>query len=105
MANRKFSDGAGVRWEAWEVYPTLSERRLVRDRRVVARAARDRRQREEAWRPRIAADYARGWIAFQSGVERRRLAPSEDLQGLTDEELRALLARAGPVGRARRPVD
>ena len=32
MENRTFTDVAGVVWEVWEVYPRLTERRLLRER-------------------------------------------------------------------------
>ncbi|HEX4685060.1 MAG TPA: hypothetical protein VH277_20245 [Gemmatimonadaceae bacterium] len=49
MASRVFQDSAGTTWTVWETYPT-------RPTTVPA-----------AWRG--------GWLTFQSGTDRRRLAP------------------------------
>ena len=49
MAYREFRDSAGVSWTVWETYPTKPE------------------MMEPVWRG--------GWLTFQSGTIRRRLAP------------------------------
>lgn len=49
MAYREFQDAAGISWTVWETYPSRPE--------VV----------DGAWRS--------GWLTFQSGTARRRLAP------------------------------
>jgi hypothetical protein len=48
----------------------------------------------------------RGWLAFQSQAERRRLAPVPPAwQNLSDEELLVLLDGAELVGRRKRLVE
>lgn len=49
MAYREFRDSAGVSWKVWDTYPTRPE------------------TMEPEWR--------QGWLTFQSGAVRRRLAP------------------------------
>jgi len=49
MAHREFEDSAGVAWTVWETYPSRPE---VMD---------------PVWRG--------GWLTFQNGIVRRRLAP------------------------------
>lgn len=49
MAHREFDDSAGLTWTVWETYPSRPE---VMD---------------AAWRG--------GWLTFQNGTIRRRLAP------------------------------
>lgn len=48
MAIQEFSDGAGVRWRVWATTPS---------------------------RGNVRPQFAAGWLAFESGSERRRLAP------------------------------
>lgn len=51
----------------------------------------------------VRADYAKGWLAFQSAGERRRLAPPPDgWEALPDEQLAELCAKAEPAGPTRR---
>jgi hypothetical protein len=102
MAHRTFVDAAKVEWEVWEVYPTLTERRVLGDRRGIRRNTPERRI---ASVPRIALDrdLRRGWLAFKSSYERRRLTPiPEGWADSTETQLRALLGRSrfsGPVRR------
>jgi hypothetical protein len=71
--HREFEDERGVRWIAFAVYPS-SER--------VARSG-------------LRVQYQEGWLAFDSGVETRRLAPiPSDWFDMPEEELRAACARA-----------
>jgi hypothetical protein len=55
-ANREFEDSRGVRWIAFAVYPSSAR---------VARSG-------------LRAQYQEGWLAFDSGVETRRLVPIPD---------------------------
>jgi hypothetical protein len=48
MSIQEFSDGAGVRWRVWATTPS---------------------------RGNVRPQFAAGWLAFESGSERRRLAP------------------------------
>lgn len=79
MAYREFDDGDGRRWVAWDTYPqseTLS---------------------------RVRSDYARGWLSFECGAERRRHVPVPDgWEKLPASALATLLAESTPVNRARR---
>ena len=94
MSHRTFIDADGVRWEVWEVQPLLLERRRLAERR---RAKRDQQDRRNPWsnRPTLPRGMRHGWLAFQSVLERRRLAPfPEDWEQLDDPALRALLREA-----------
>jgi hypothetical protein len=82
MAHREFTDGAGRRWEAWEVHPTEESAR-----------------REESHRITLAPPLKNGWLAFRSDLERRRLVPVPPAwDSLSDELLRHLLAQAPVIG-------
>lgn len=105
MAYRVIHDRAGVAWQVWEVHPTLGERRQLRERRLAERATAERRRRTEH-RPAVATHLTRGWLAFQSEVERRRRAPiPPDWELLTDDELLDVLDAAEPAGNARRLIE
>jgi hypothetical protein len=102
MAHRTFVDTAKVQWEVWEVYPTLTERRLLTDRRGLRRTTPERRIASVP-RVALARDLRRGWLAFKSSYERRRYAPiPEGWADLSEAELRKLLEKSrlsGPVRR------
>ena len=100
MPHRRLQDETGRWWDVWDTHPTIIDRRAGRERRTGRRTG-DRRQRSE---PRVVVEpeYRDGWLAFQSGVEWRRLAPiPKGWEMLSDEELRALLEQAAK-GEARR---
>ena len=68
MAIRDFTDSFGNSWQVWETHPTTS---VVRD------------------------DFATGWLTFERGHERKRLAPiPPDWATLDEEGLRRLLRGA-----------
>lgn len=72
-AHREFDDQLGVRWMVFAVYPSSAR---------VARAG-------------LRAQYQEGWLAFDSGVETRRLAPiPADWLDLADSDLEAACGRA-----------
>lgn len=79
MAYREFDDIDGRRWVAWDTYPqteTLS---------------------------RVRSDYARGWLSFECGAERRRHVPVPDAwETLSASDLCVLLGESIPVVPARR---
>jgi hypothetical protein len=105
MAHREFTDSTRVIWNVWDVYPTLGDRRgAPSDRRRFMRETLDRRT---AFNPaRVSPEYAQGWLAFQSGVERRRLAPvPQGWESLDEHSLERLCQAATPVGRRRRLVE
>jgi hypothetical protein len=100
--HRELVDADGVRWEVWEVQPTLSERRRLAERR---RKARGEPGRRNAWtnRPTFPRAMRHGWLAFQCPHERRRIAPvPDDWEELDDPALRALLRQARPTSLPRR---
>jgi hypothetical protein len=103
MAHRSFHDDLGREWEVWEVIPTAVERRvgppMSRPPDV------DRRKVKEA-RVVVPDKLQRGWLAFQSGRERRRLAPiPADWNEMTASELVELLQQADQRTRGRRLVE
>jgi hypothetical protein len=94
MTYRRFTDSQGGLWEAWEVHPTVVERRVNADRRANARPDGDRRRLQE-FRLEVPRELARGWLAFQKGATKIRVTPiPEGWTSLTDLELTALMARS-----------
>ena len=82
MTHRTFLDDDARLWNAWEVIPAWGERRTAERRHPVDAAAseiveRRRRERRHARGVRIALPprLAHGWVAFECGDERRRVAP------------------------------
>jgi hypothetical protein len=72
-AQREFDDARGVRWIAFAVYPSSTR---------VARSG-------------LRAQYRDGWLAFDCGVETRRLAPiPDDWLDMSIEALQAACDRA-----------
>jgi hypothetical protein len=70
MAHRAFKDASGQSWEVWDVVPSK-------------------------W---VGPTLDGGWLAFQSGDDRRRLSPLPLYWASAPEhELREMLARAKPV--------
>ncbi len=105
MPHRTFRDDEGREWEAWEVVPTAVERRMARDGSRRSAAAQDRRRVQEA-RVLVPEELQFGWLAFQSGAERRRLAPiPDDWVEMTAEELADLLDRADRRSRQRKAAE
>ena len=94
MAHRRVQDDGGRWWDVWDTRPTIIDRRGGRERRRGNRPAGDRRQKSE---PRVSVEpeFRKGWLAFQSGAEWRRVAPIPDAwEALSDRELLDLLDRA-----------
>ena len=124
---RVFLDESGVEWMVWAVRPvgelsgrhpttsapsaTRSERRVHADRLIAPApepiVERRRADRRSAPPDRVPADriartmppaLVQGWLAFQSGSARRRLAPIPDGWGTRpDAELVQLCRQARPV--------
>jgi hypothetical protein len=108
---RVFVDENGAEWTAFEVRPGLTlpeqtERRRAGDRRVSAapepvierRWRGDRRVATRRLARGIGAALVGGWVAFQAGPQRRRLAPVPDgWQRLSDAELAGLCRQAAPA--------
>ena len=94
MAHRRVQDDSGRWWDVWDTRPTIIDRRAGRERRRGNRVAGDRRQKSE---PRVSVEpeFRKGWLAFQSGAEWRRVAPIPDAwEALSDRQLLDLLNRA-----------
>jgi hypothetical protein len=100
--HRTFRDDETHLWNAWDVHPVWGERR-AHERRLMAGspppALRDRRRierrRDMGLRISLPPRLASGWIAFECGEDRRRIAPiPEGWSELGDEGLRELLKRA-----------
>ena len=121
MGHRSFTDAAGAVWNVWDVHPQWTERRSGEERRrsdddptveppVLERRAKrpDRRTggADEGARIRIAEGLSRGWLAFESGSDKRRLAPIPiGWDQLSDRELEGLLAKATQAAARRRPIE
>ena len=95
----------------WQVQPTSLERRFIQ-RRMAKQARVDaperrtgqERRTEKFSRSPVAAEFASGWLCFQSGGERRRLAPvPEEWDRADDETIEQWCCVAKPV--MRRPSD
>ena len=100
---RDFTDVQGNPWRVWEVYPRLTERRLMRERRALRRGTVERRH-VPVGRPTLPRQILAGWLAFQSRHERRRVMPvPDDWEDLSDRDLRALLAVSKLSSRPRPP--
>lgn len=101
MAYREFEDAAGRLWRVWDVYPTRAERRLGAERRGADRSGEERRRWDET-RVLVPPALLDGWLCFETGGERRRLAPvPSGWDGAPDAQLLAWLSDAtlAPVRR------
>jgi hypothetical protein len=108
---RVFADQSGTEWTVWEVRPmrgiwTDVERRSGRDRRSTMvdgrldrRTQPERRAAVQRVIETLGPALADGWLAFQAGSARRRLAPIPDgWMEMRDAELAELCCRADCVG-------
>lgn len=90
MAHREITDSFGIRWQVFEVRPTLLPPRPS----------------ATGGGERIRPAFLDGWLAFRSDTERRRVVPIPDRwDDLADEELVSLCARAERVGAPRRLIE
>jgi hypothetical protein len=96
-------------WDVWQVHPAAAERRFsarrVQDEERLDTAERrtglDRRE-ERLTRATIAAEFAYGWLCFETAGEKRRLAPvPEGWDRADDETIEQWCCVAKPV--VRRP--
>ena len=53
----------------------------------------------------VTALMKNGWTSFRSRTEVRRITPARNIDNLTDQELRGLLAEAKVYGPARRLIE
>ena len=75
MAHRRITDDNQKVWDVWEVNVSGSTRRIV-----------------------VPADMQSGWLAFQCGEERRRLAPPPaSWNEMSDTALLRLISQATPI--------
>lgn len=74
MTHRKFKDGMGRAWDVWEVYPSAVEQRMSGEFPAVPNDDGSPQEKREV-RIRVPSALEGGWLAFQTGTERRRLAP------------------------------
>src|SRR5690242_1102364 len=97
MTHRKIRDGDGKQWDVWEVYPAAVERRMSGEYPAPQRVDGPSVDRRE-FKVVVPSALQQGWLAFQSGTERRRLAPiPERWVDLDDEAIIALLSRANRI--------
>lgn len=95
MTHRRIKDGDGKAWDVWEVYPSAVERRMSGEFAAVKDSPTPETDRRRQVRLLVPAQLEQGWLAFQTGSVRRRLAPIPDnWSTLDDEALLALLDRA-----------
>src|SRR3954462_14458668 len=103
MAHRSFHDDVGREWEGWEVVPTAVERRIAE---APPRPAVAERRRVKETRVVVPDRLQKGWLAFQSGRDRRGPAPiPADWQNMTATELLELLQQADRRVKTRRLVE
>jgi hypothetical protein len=80
---RGFTDSMGVEWRVWEVYP---------------RAGNQSSAETFSTAKLKGTLYAEGWLCFESGSEKRRLAPiPPGWQSQEHGDLQHLLEQATPV--------
>jgi hypothetical protein len=106
MSQRTFADPTGVTWSVMVIVPQLTERRMIDRRshpkrdvdfRAERRSVPDRRHVREVRAP-VREGFERGWLVFDNGEEKRRLAPvPEGWERMTPLELDALCSRAKPT--------
>jgi len=94
MTHRTIKDGDGKSWEVWEVYPSAVEQRMSGEHPAAPPGEAPKRERREV-RILVPPALQDGWLAFQTGNERRRLAPiPNNWTTLNDTALIDLLGRA-----------
>ena len=86
MALREFEDGNGVTWRVWSVAIDHAYSQGVREGYL--------------------GDLQYGWLCFEAGPDRRRLAKyPEDWESLSEDALCELLEQATPAPRRRLSGD
>jgi hypothetical protein len=104
MDSRSFQSEDGVMWHVWPVHPVMLERRSGRERRAQLRFGPIRRQAVEE--RSVHSDAMQGgWLVFQSRYELRRFPPArDDIDVLSEIDLRELLMKARSYGTPRRAI-
>lgn len=92
---------------AWDVYPTLAERRL---RNAGPPPGLRERRRHAERRAHVDQSMARGWLVFEAqDGERRRLAPIPEApngwDAASEDELRGWCSTAAPAPPVRRLIE
>ncbi|MEA2707370.1 MAG: hypothetical protein QOH22_2158 [Gemmatimonadaceae bacterium] len=109
MSYRTFVDRDGAYWQVWDSQPSRVERRTsAEDRRHVKhfpwggserRSGTDRRIINQR-RITLSEGYGRGWLTFESLVEKRRLVPIPGgWEEASNAALRALCDRAKRIAK------
>ena len=108
VTHRAFKDLQGRIWDVWQVHPSAAERRFSQ-RRVFdedrtdsseRRSGEDRRLSGRDTRAPVAAEFAYGWLCFETLGEKRRLAPvPEGWDRADDENIEQWCAMAKPAVR------
>ncbi|HEY4130791.1 MAG TPA: hypothetical protein VGM50_09240 [Gemmatimonadaceae bacterium] len=96
MAHRTFTDGDGVSWEVWDVFPGWADRRHGEDRREESRGVRAERRMLLGKRIGVRAELAHGWLCFRGAGEKRRIAPIPDGWEDFDEAKLSAIVRTLP---------
>jgi hypothetical protein len=95
VTHRTFKDRHGKIWDVWQVHPSAAERRFtqrrtnsdVRSDEVERRTGLERRMGEiKDSRAPVAAEFAYGWLCFETVGEKRRLAPVPEGWDRADDE-------------------
>lgn len=95
MAYREFQDNQGTWWKVWDVTP---DEQIFRPRTPVSVRAQAREDRSTHARGEVTPSRSRGWLAFQSSGESRRLSPiPAGWETASEENLAAFLIEASPV--------
>ena len=114
--HRTFKDQLGKLWDVWQVHPAAAERRFSQrrvhddDRTDSAERWSGRDRRESGAPPpppppkkhhaTVAAEFAYGWLCFETAGEKRRLAPvPEGWERADDETIEQWCCVAKPVTR------
>src|SRR5439155_2979075 len=88
MAHRTFQDSLGRTWDVWAVKPTKVERRDKTEPAIPPNPPGIERRRRVEVRAMLADKWSKGWLAFETRGEKRRLAPIvRQWQDGTTEEL------------------
>ena len=102
MSLRIFMDSSGNEWQAFDVVPRSTERRIS-DRRTIAASQADAERRERDRRLTVGGRSlltSQSWLCFEHGADRRRLSPvPADWQRCSDAELDAYCRLARSVRR------
>lgn len=77
MAYREFQDSAGSTWKVWDTFPTKPDT--------------------------LAAEWREGWLTFERGADRRRLAPIPKGWAEAAASRLELMCRAAETGRRDTP--